>query len=71
MNRTTKAKKPERKTRTPSGVVKSQPIALRLMPGELEQIKRLAEREQRSLANVCRLAVLRGLANYEKTGLVG
>jgi len=67
----TTTQKPQRKQRTARGVVKAQPIALRLMPNELEQVKTLAQREQRSMANVCRLALLRGLANYEKTGLIG
>lgn len=51
---------PPRK-RVPNGVNSSRPIALRLTPFELEHVKKRAEREQRSMASVCRLAVLRDL----------
>lgn len=47
--------------RVPNGVNSSRPIALRLTPAELERVKERAEREQRSMASVCRLAVLREL----------
>lgn len=58
---------PSRK-RVPNGVNSSRPIALRLTPFELEHVKKRAEREQRSMASVCRLAVLRelGLNDNEK-----
>lgn len=51
---------PSRK-RVPNGVNSSRPIALRLTPAELAHVKAWAEREQRSMASVCRLAVLREL----------
>ena len=47
--------------RVPNGVNSSRPIALRLTPAELERVKERAEREHRSMASVCRLAVLREL----------
>lgn len=47
--------------RVPNGVNSSRPIALRLTPAELERVKERAEREQRSMASVCRRAVLREL----------
>lgn len=56
--------------RKPDSAVSTQ-IGLRLMPEELEQIKEIANREQRSMAFVCRLAVLRALADYQKTGRFG
>lgn len=59
-----------RKKREPSGIVTATPIAMRLMPDELQQVKEIARREQRSMSSVCRLAMLRGLADYQKTGLV-
>ena len=37
------------------------PIALRLTHAELERVKEGAERDQRSMASVCRMAVLREL----------
>lgn len=51
------------------GAVSTQ-IGLRLMPDELEQVKEIANREQRSMAFVCRLAVLRALSDYQKTGRI-
>lgn len=59
------AKKPLR--RAPDGAVSNKPIALRLLPAELAKVKQMAEREQRSLASVARLALLRGLADCERT----
>lgn len=59
-----------RKKREPSGIVTTRPIAMRLMPDELEQVKKIALREQRSMASVCRLAMLRGLADYQQAGLL-
>lgn len=47
--------------RVPNGVNSSRPIALRLTPAELERVKERAEREQRSMASICRMAVLREL----------
>ncbi|WP_291120906.1 hypothetical protein [Hydrogenophaga sp.] len=45
----------------PNGVNSARPIALRLTTAELERVKERADREQRSMASVCRLAVLREL----------
>lgn len=59
------AKKPPR--RVPDGAVSNKPIALRLLPAELAKVKQMAEREQRSMASVARLALLRGLADCERT----
>jgi hypothetical protein len=54
--------------RVPNGVNSSRPIALRLTPFELEHVKERARLEHRSMASVCRLAVLRelGLNDVEK-----
>lgn len=52
--------------RVPNGVNSSRPIALRLTPAELARVKEKAEREQRSMASVCRLAVLRELGLSEE-----
>ena len=65
-----KPARPQRVQRVPTGTVSNKPIALRLMPEELQQIKAIARREQRSMASVCRLAMLRGLADYQQAGLV-
>lgn len=54
--------------RAPQGVVTAQPIALRLLPSELDEVKQLAAREQRPLANLCRLIVVRAMEQYQKTG---
>lgn len=56
---------PPRK-RVPNGVNSSRPIALRLTPAELQRVKERAEREHRSMASVCRLAVLRELDMNDK-----
>lgn len=63
MTRTT-ARPPRQ--RVPNGDNSSRPIALRLTPAELERVKEVAERERRSMASVCRLAVLRALGLNEK-----
>lgn len=52
--------------RAPAGVVTGKPIALRLLPDELDAIKHLAQAEQRPLANMCRLLVLRGLEDFKR-----
>jgi len=52
---------PARRKRVPNGAISERPIALRLLPDELERVKEKADREQRSMASVCRLAVLRDL----------
>ena len=66
---TLKPARPPRIRRAPAGTVKDKPIALRLLPAELKLIKELAQREQRSMAAVCRLALLRGLADYQPSQL--
>ena len=65
-----KPDRPPRIRRVPTGTVSAKPIALRLMPNELQQIKEISRREQRSMAAVCRLAMLRGLADYQQAGLI-
>lgn len=51
--------------RVPNGVESARPIALRLKHSELELVKKVAQEENRSMASVCRLAVLRGLDKGE------
>ena len=58
---------PKSARRAPNGVVTNKPIPLRLMPDERAKVEKLAAREQRSLASVCRLALLRGLADCERS----
>lgn len=60
---------PRRPPRTPDGIISAKPIALRLQATELQLIKEIAHREQRSMASVCRLAMLRGLADYPHSQL--
>lgn len=62
---TTSASASPRVKRVPNGVNSARPIALRLTPAELERVKEKAEREQRSMASVCRRAVLRELGLSE------
>lgn len=52
--------------RVPNGVNSARPIALRLTDAELERVKERADREQRSMASVCRMAVLRELGMNDK-----
>jgi hypothetical protein len=59
------AKKASR--RVPNGAVSDKPIAVRLHPEELARVIARAEREQRSMASVMRLAALRGLDECERT----
>lgn len=54
--------------RAPTGAVSAKPIALRLLPAELQKIKEISLVEQRSMASVCRLAMLRGLDEYQQSG---
>lgn len=56
---------PPRK-RVPNGVNSARPIALRLTTAELERVKEWADREHRSMASLCRLAVLRELDMNDK-----
>lgn len=52
----------------PHGVVTSKPIGLRLLPQELIDFKAMAEKEERPLANMARLIVVRALDHYKRTG---
>ena len=54
--------------RAPHGVETATPIALRLMPQELIDFKALAEKEERPLANMARLIVVRALHHHQRTG---
>jgi len=56
------------RNRAPHGVVSSKPIGLRLLPQELNDFKALAEKEDRPLANMARLIVVRALHHYQRTG---
>ena len=44
------------------------PVPVRLREDQLARLKTIADREQRSMAAVCRLAVLKGIEQYERTG---
>lgn len=46
-------------------VVKNKPVAIRLSPKELEQLTSLAAAEQRTVSNMCRLILSRGLAQHK------
>lgn len=61
--------KPASKTprRAPNGVLSDKPIPVRLLPAERNELEELAKREQRSLASVSRLVLLRGLADCRRT----
>lgn len=61
--------KPASKTprRAPNGVLSDKPIPIRLLPSERSELVELAKREQRSLASVSRLVLLRGLADCRRT----
>lgn len=52
--------------RAPNGVVTTNPIPIRLMPEERAKVRAMAKAEDRSMASVCRLMLLRGLAEYER-----
>lgn len=53
---------PKRTTsRNPKGVVSTKPIALRLMPGELDDAKRIAKEKRCSRSSLAREAYLAGL----------
>ncbi|MBX9612447.1 MAG: hypothetical protein K2X51_12570 [Burkholderiales bacterium] len=45
--------------------IKNKPVAIRLSPQELGQITSLAMAEQRTLSNMCRLLLSRGLAQHQ------
>ena len=57
----------ERK-RAPDGVVTQKPIGLRLLPQELTDFKALCAKEERPLANMARLIVVRALNHHQRTG---
>lgn len=57
---------PPPRKRVPNGVNSARPIALRLTTAELQRVKERADREHRSMASVCRLAVLRELDMNDK-----
>jgi hypothetical protein len=50
-----------RRRRSDAGVDNDRPIALRLKPEERQTIAALADADNRSMAAICRLAVLAGL----------
>lgn len=50
-----------RRRRSDAGVDNDRPIALRLKPEERQTIALLADADNRSMAAICRLAVLAGL----------
>lgn len=56
--------------RTPNGAVSARPIALRLLPDELAEVKELAAKQDRSMANVCRRLVLSSLRKPSKAASV-
>lgn len=54
--------------RAPNGVMTDKPVALRLLPTDLQSVKEIAATEQRSLSSVSRLLVLRGIEAYRRDG---
>lgn len=46
---------------------KNKPIAIRLSPKELEQITSLAAADQRTVSNMCRLLITRGLTHHKSS----
>ena len=60
----------QHRKRAAAGVVNNKPIGVRLKPDELQRVKQIAELEHRTMAAVCRLAILRGLTEYEHAGLI-
>lgn len=48
-------------SRNPAGIVKTKPIALRLMPGELKDAERIAAERNVSRSALAREAYLKGL----------
>lgn len=48
-------------SRNPAGIVKTKPIALRLMPGELDDAARIAAERNVSRSALAREAYLKGL----------
>lgn len=54
------------KSYNPRGILKDEPIYLRLSADELQQLKSIASRENRSLAAMSRLLVNEGLRGREQ-----
>lgn len=54
------------KSYNPRGVLKDEPIYLRLSPEELQKLKSIATNENRSLAAMSRLLVNEGLKGREQ-----
>ena len=69
-NRTQPDKESEKmqSKRAPHGDETAKPIAIRLLPQELSAFKALAEKEERPLANMARLIVVRALNHHQRTG---
>lgn len=61
-----KNSKPNLKQRAPGGVLTRSPVALRLFPDELAQLKDGARKDQRTDAAFARLCFLYGLSAYER-----
>ena len=55
-----------KRERAPSGVASKTPIALRMLPDELERVRAMATRENRPMANMCRVLVLRAMTQAEQ-----
>lgn len=56
----------QRRRRSVAGVVSDKPIALRLKPDERLAIAELAEADNRSMASICRMALLKGLPDLKR-----
>ena len=67
LNQTKKAKEMQSK-RAPHGDETAKPIAIRLLPQEMNAFKAIAEKEERPLANMARLIVVRALHHHQRTG---
>lgn len=57
---------PVRRRRSVAGVVNDKPIALRLRPEERQAIEKLAKADNRSMASLCRLALIKGLPALQR-----
>lgn len=56
------------RNRAPHGVVTNKPIGMRLLPEELTDFKEMCVKENRPMANMARLIVVRSLEHYKRTG---
>lgn len=54
------------KARAPNGVLTNKPIALRMLPEEIAKVSAMAARENRPMANMCRVLVLKAIAQLEQ-----